>query len=168
VKGIRERLREARTAWRVALEQDLRPSRFAYAFACGIFIATGPVPPVLFMRSGAVIAFAWIARANRLVAFLTSHVILLPIWVALIIYEVRLGARILGKTAPPWRRDLPLLGNVREIAKHALPSALLGGVLVALAISAVAYAICFVLVARLQRRRRADAAEAAATSGQRA
>jgi uncharacterized protein (DUF2062 family) len=136
------------------MEQDLRPSRFAYAFACGIFIASGPVPPVLFMRSFAVVGFAWLVRANRLVAFLTSHLVLLPLWIGLIVFEVRVGACMLKKPAPTWHRELPLLDNVREIGRHALPSALLGGISVAMIIAVVAYAIAFSIMVLVDRRRR--------------
>ena len=79
-----------------------------------------------------------------------AHVVVLPAWVALVAFEVQLGARLLHRSAPPWRAEASPIENVRDLLAHALSSALLGGAIVAMTIALVGYAICRVIM-RLRR-----------------
>lgn len=148
---FRRRVQRVRYLVKMALAEDLTPHRFALAVALGAFVSASPVPPVLGLRSFTTLGLAWAARLSKLVAFLASHVVVIPLWGLLVFYEVRIGCRILGRPAPAWG---PTLNERVAVVRDALLACTLGGVLIAGAVAATAYAVARPLVATYQARRR--------------
>lgn len=144
------RVQRIRYLFKMALAEDTTPHEFALAVALGAFVSASPVPPVLGLRSFTTLGLAWAARLSKLVAFLASHLVVIPLWGLLVFWEIRIGCRILSRPMPPWG---PTLDERVSVVRNALLACVLGGVLVA---GVVAFAACLVvrpLVAAYQRRR---------------
>jgi uncharacterized protein (DUF2062 family) len=91
----------AQRAW----AESPSPHRRAISVASGVLVSASPVPPVLGLRTFATIALATLLRGNRLLALVGAQLFIGPLWLFAVVAEVRLGAAILGRTAPAWSGD---------------------------------------------------------------
>jgi uncharacterized protein (DUF2062 family) len=142
--------------WRRALHENASPARFASAFAIGAFVSASPLPPVLFLRTGASIGLAWALRVNRLTAFLGSHTCFGPLWFVAIGVEVRVGCALLGRPLPVLPTlDGELVASAATLGRQALGPCLVGGAIVAPLAGATMGALVYP-VARWWHARRAE------------
>ncbi len=157
---IRARIDRVRYLWHVALEENADPHRFARAVTVGTVVSALPVPPAFGMRSFTALGGAWLTRCSKLTAWLASHVVVLPVWVPLAIWQVRIGSAILGREPPAWGATA---AENLAAARNALLAWWIGGVLMAPIFGVVSYAIALAVGRRYQARKRRRAAQ---TSGQ--
>ncbi|MBK7398727.1 MAG: DUF2062 domain-containing protein [Myxococcales bacterium] len=112
------RVQRIRYLFKMALAEDTTPHEFALAVALGAFVSASPVPPVLGLRSFTTLGLAWAARLSKLVAFLASHLVIIPLWGLLVFWEIRIGCRILSRPMPPWARPRRArLGRAQRAAR---------------------------------------------------
>lgn len=142
----RERLR---VIWRMALEENATPERFALAVALGVFIAGSAIPPVFGLRTLSAGIGAWIGRLNKLTACLSVHLLAPVLW-AVIYLEVWIGSRLLGRPAPSLSYNP--IAMARE-ASHAMLAWIVGSMFVAPALAALAGAIAYPIAKRYHSRR---------------
>lgn len=147
---IRRRIDRVRYLWRVALEENADPHKFARAVTVGTVVSALPVPPAFGLRSFAALGGAWLTRCSKLTAWLASHVVVLPVWVPLAIWQVRIGSAVLGRAPPAWGKTA---SENLEVARHALLAWWIGGVLVAPFFGVLAYGIAFSIARRYQERK---------------
>jgi uncharacterized protein (DUF2062 family) len=148
---LRRRIDRARYLWRLALRENATPSKFAWAVALGVFIGASPVPPVFGMRTVSAGFLAWLGRLNKLTACISVH-LLAPITWAVILFEVTLGCRLLGRPAPHWTSSW--MGNVRQ-ALGAMLGWSIGSIFVAPVLATAAGLIAYPISKRYLDRRAA-------------
>ncbi len=135
---IRRRIDRVRYLWRMALEENNDPKKFAFAVAVGITVSASPVPPVLGLRSASAVGGAWITKCNKLTAWLSCHLFAGPLWVLAAMLEVRVGAFLLQRPQPVWGSTA---AERLDAARHALFAWWVGGVLVSPLFGLLAYLI---------------------------
>jgi uncharacterized protein (DUF2062 family) len=167
VSWVRNRIDKIRYLWRMALEENADPHKFAVAVAVGVVVSASPVPPVLGLRSAAALGGAGITKCSKLTAWLASHVFVGPLWVLAVMIEVRLGSFILQRPPPVWGHSA---AERLEAARHALAAWWIGGIPFSLLSGVLAYYITRPIARRyMERRARRKAiadAELAATLGE--
>jgi uncharacterized protein (DUF2062 family) len=150
VSFVRRHIERVRYLWGVALAENSDPRKFAWSVAVGTVVSALPVPPALGLRSFAAVGAAWVARCSKLTAWLACHVFVLPIWIPLSMWEVRIGSALLGRPPPEW-------GATATERLHAAQQALLawwiGGVLVAPVCGVLAFFIAWPIARKYQARR---------------
>ncbi len=147
---FRKRIDKLRYLWRMALEENADPKKFAFAFAVGTVVSASPVPPVLGLRSGAALGSAWLTRCSKITAFLSCHVMAGPLWVLCAMVEVRIGSFLLRRAPPVWGTTAH---ERLEAARHALLAWWIGGVVFAPFCGVVAYFLALVIARRYRARR---------------
>lgn len=157
---LRRRIDRARYLWRVALEENATPTKFAWAVAVGVLIGASPVPPVFGARTVTAGFLAWIGRLNKLTACISVH-LLAPITWAVILFEITLGCRILGRPTPRWSGDW--MSNVRQ-AMNAMLGWSIGSIFVAPVLATAAGLIAYPISKRYLERRAARARARGRTS----
>jgi uncharacterized protein (DUF2062 family) len=171
VSWFRKRIDRVRYLWRMALEENNDPKKFAFAVAVGVMVSASPVPPILGLRSGASIGGAWITKCNKLTAWLSSHVFAGPLWVLAAMLEVRLGSFILQRPQPLWGHTA---GERLAAARGALLAWWIGGIILSPMFAFVAYCITRPIArkylerkARRQKELDEELPESASTPGER-
>jgi len=150
VSWIRKRIDRLRYLWRMALEENNDPKKFAFAVAVGVTVSASPVPPVLGLRSGASIAGAWVTKCNKLTAWLSCHVFAGPLWVIAAMFEVRLGSFLLRRPQPIWGHTA---AERLDAARHALLAWWIGGAILSPLCGLLAYWIARPLARRYFERK---------------
>ncbi len=149
---FRRRADRVRYLFRTALAEDVTPHGFAMAVALGAFISSSPVPPVLGIRSFTTLGLAWVLRLSKLIAFLGSHLVVIPLWGFLVYSEMKLGCRLLARPVPPWGATV---SEKIAVIRGALLACTLGAVVIAGSIAVVTYFVTRPIVSAYQRRRAA-------------
>lgn len=147
---IRRRIDRLRYLWRMALEENTDPSKFALAVAVGTVVSAAPIPPVLGLRSFSALGGAWLVRCSKLTAWLACHLFVGPLWVAAAVLEVQIGSFLLGRPSPLWGQTA---AEKLEAARHALLAWWVGGLLFAPLCGVAAYWIARPIHARYLARR---------------
>ena len=148
---LRRRIDRVRYLWRMALEENATPKKFAWAVAVGIFIACSSVPPVFGARTMSAGFLAWVGKLNKLTACISVH-LLAPIGWIIILVEVRIGCRVLGRPVPVLSR------SAIEIAKQAMGAMLawtVGSLFIAPVVATAAGFIAYPISRRYLERRAA-------------
>lgn len=148
---LRRRIDRARYLWRLALEENATPKKFAFAVALGVFIGASPVPPAFGMRTVTSGFLAWIFRLNKLTACISVH-LLAPITWAVILFEIGLGCRLLHRPVPTWSAQW--MENLKA-AMNAMLSWSVGSLFVAPVLAAAAGLVAYPISKKYLERRAA-------------
>lgn len=145
---------DVRSLFRQILHLDETPHRTALAFAVGVFIGFSPAYGLHMIMVGMCAwAFGWNVVALLAGAFLNNPWTLIPILGA----TYWTGATLLGMREFPtfdWS-DLSATGLYHQVAPHAWPF-VLGGMVLSIAGSLLAYPVAYVLLTRYRRARDAE------------
>lgn len=142
---------DVRSLFRQILHLDETPHRTALAFAVGVFIGFSPAYGLHMIMVGICAwTFGWNVVALLAGAFLNNPWTLIPILGA----TYWTGATLLGMREFPtfdWS-DLSFTGLYHQVAPHAWPF-VLGGMVLSVAGSLLAYPVAYVLLTRYRRAR---------------
>lgn len=137
-------LERVRGLLRQALQEHASPKQIALAVALGAFIGTSPLLG-FHLVVGAALATA--LRLNRALTMLGTNISFGPILPFVVIGEVQLGSKLLGKVLPPMT-----LENAVEIAKNAISSWILGFLVIGPVIFTIVGTVSFGLASWRERQ----------------